>query len=222
MLGGGSGSGGRYSLLTVTTSELSLLGETVTVTATGAGAEAETYTKAFTASLSLEFELTQLTTYMISCNGISQTLDVPYFGDYSTEIILSLMLYDGSLGEAGATGANVCADITGGYNVRNQNQIYWNADNVTLKASNAASGNNIKTVNAIDFTGFSRLKFEITGDYTCGIASNSSATDNTFVETGTDIDLTNYQGSYYVAVRVSRDKTAVVTKISLLTESESE
>lgn len=209
----------NYSLLLVSTTDESFIGKTVTVTATGEGAKREEYTKRFTAlNAQPFFRLNQLTTYSVTCGDVTRTIEVTEYANYSAVISpvpSAGYLYDGSRGEAGATGANVCADITGGYNVRNQNQIYWNADNVTLKANSYANGQNIKTVNAIDFTGFSHLKFEISGDYTCGIASSASATDNNFVATGTDIDLANYQGSYYVAVRVSRDKTAVVTKIWL-------
>lgn len=216
------GGGERYSLLTVTTTEASLVGETVTVTATGTGAETESYTKTFTASKSLEFKLKQLTTYTITCGEANpKTLVVPYYADFTAEITLRLMLYDGSLGDDGADGANVCAAVTGGYNVRNQNQIYWNANDVTLKASNYANGQNIKTVNSINCAGYAFLKCEISGHWTFGIASSSSATDNAFIESiddndgVTSIDLTNYQGEYYVMVRCLRDNTAVVSQIWL-------
>jgi hypothetical protein len=55
-----------------------------------------------------------------------------------------LMLYDGTLGEAGEAGANVCADVTGGYKLaRTDGGSYWtllpinyNADNLFLNSDN--------------------------------------------------------------------------------------
>lgn len=58
-----------------------------------------------------------------------------------------LMLYDGTLGEAGENGANVCADVTGGYKIGREGTTYWeelgpiyNPDNLYLNSDNSAGG----------------------------------------------------------------------------------
>lgn len=77
------------------------------------------------------------------------------------QLVNYLMLYDGSLGEAGENGANVCADVTGGFSKMVSSgsaTLTYNANNVYF--ANVGTGTNstaFMTNNSIDMTEYSLL-----------------------------------------------------------------
>lgn len=96
--------------------------------------------------------------------GKTNVVEGTVIPDTRGQVINYTMLYDGSLGESGEDGANVCFDVNGGYSNYYRNTSYghtatYNSDNIHLVKSSARDSANsgITTNNPItldDYSGF--------------------------------------------------------------------
>ena len=98
------------------------------------------------------------------------------------ELLNVTMLYDGSLGESGLSGANACPDITGGFVThydsskdQSNNNCDFNADSIYLR-SHYTSRKSARSINKIDLSGYTKLFARF--DYT------HSSNDMTYLRLG--------------------------------------
>ena len=84
----------------------------------------------------------------------------------TSQVVNYLMLYDGSLGEAGENGANVCADVTGGYEVNSvlmsgyvKGTVTFNSTNIKLYAKDEGTicMATISSNNSFNVDGYSKI-----------------------------------------------------------------
>ncbi|WP_407399670.1 hypothetical protein [Treponema sp.] len=198
----GGGGGSRYSLLTLTTSETSLVGASVTITAIGEGAETETYTKVFTSARSIEFKLKQLTTYSIVCDSTLRQIDVPYYADYTVEIVK----WNGVVFDNG----DEYADVTGGWENNNATTFEVREYLRVVRGSIGADYGTGRTAWPIDLTNWNYLNLDGYYDATTSSAGGSfgygTASEMTEVQTfgrgraTHTIDISAVTGWHYIHV----------------------
>ena len=76
--------------------------------------------------------------------GVDGKAKLFWDGSQEEQLVNYLMLYDGSLGEAGENGANVCADVTGGYEINSILMSGYAKGTVTFNSKATEGGELIK------------------------------------------------------------------------------
>ena len=151
------GGGGRYSLLTITTEEATLQNASVTVTGTDqATGKVDTQTKNFVNG-TVKFKLKLKTEYTITCDSVTNKVNVGNYDDYTATIAFAQYLYkDG----------NTYDDITGGYTFGGGSNYTGLTPTLYVESESATGARRYGwTVNKIDVSKFKHMDIVVTDTY---------------------------------------------------------
>ena len=128
------------------------------------------------------------------------------------QLVNYVMLYDGSLGDSGENGANVCSDITGGFSKMvsiGSADLTYNSDNMVIKNTDLLNNNSALMVNnSIDLTDYKLL---------CGLAtpiSDKQGSNNCHITTAIHVRNNKGYGNAGVPNTSSVDKATDNTTVS--------